>query len=159
MRRFVYWLFPLTAAAVALFIAVFLFRINLPASVPEEPQKGEEDPFSVPATIAQSWIGRFTPDEDKGYLYPVNEVHLELDSGGASRLPAYRLEAPVKDSYELFCLKQELANSGLSYFMHTEGETMTLLVDSDDRNRLESLVTKLKTYQIPATLSPYTEEQ
>ena len=36
---------------------------------------------------------------------------------------------------------------------------VTLLVDSNDRNVLASLVTKLKTYQITATVSPYTEEK
>ncbi len=157
MRRFAYWLFPLTTAAVAVFIVVFMIRINPSVPLSEHDMVEEDHSLNVPASAQESWIGRFSMNEEKGYFYPINEVHLDLAMGDVAPVTRYRLTVPLKDSYELFCLKQELLNSGLHYFFHKEGDAMTLLVDSDDQNRLESLVTKLKTYQITATLSPYEE--
>ena len=120
----------------------------------------ERDSSLIPdSDTEESWISRFSVGGEKEYFYPINEVHMELGIGEETPVTRYRISVPLKDSYELFCLKQELVNSGLHYFLRKEGETMTLLIDSDDRSRLESLVTKLKTYQIMATVSPYTEEQ
>lgn len=161
MRRFAYWLFPLIAGAVALFLVVFIIQINPSAPLLESMEGETESNVSDPLDGAKgSWMERFSMGEEKGYVYPINEVSLELDmSGEAAPAARYRLTVPLKNSYELFCLKQELKNSGFPYFFQKEGNAMTLLVESDDQNRLASLVTKLKTYQITATLSPYTEEK
>ena len=158
MRRFAYWLFPLTAVGVAIFIVVFLIRINpsLPSS--DDPDYTADDAGHIPSALEGSWISRFSVGEEKDYSYPINEVHMELGRAENTADTRYRISVPLRDSYELFCLKQELLNSGLHYYLHKEGEKMTLLIDSDERSRLESLVTKLKTYQITATVSPYTEE-
>jgi hypothetical protein len=43
--------------------------------------------------------------------------------------------------------------------MQNQEDTMILTIDSTDQSQLQSLVTKLKTYQITTTLSPYTEEK
>lgn len=160
MQRFAYWLFPLIAGAVALFIVVFMIQIN-PSAPTWAPEGENEDNASLEPLPKEeaSWLARFSLGEEKGYLYPINDVSLILDMpDSAPAASRYRLSVPLKSSYELFCLKQELKNSGLPYFFQKEGKTMTLLVESDDQNRLATLVTKLKTYQISATLSPYTEE-
>jgi hypothetical protein len=84
MRRFAYWLFPLTAAAVAVFIVVFLVRINapIPASHPmHEEREGGSPLFSA---TRGSWMEGFSLSDERGYAYPLNEVHLELDTGGDS---------------------------------------------------------------------------
>lgn len=144
----------------AIFIVMFMIQIN-PSAPILEPEGFDEDNVSLspPSKEEASWLERFSLGEEKGYLYPINEVSLILDMpDSAPAASRYRLSVPLKSSYELFCLKQELKNSGLPYFFQKEGKTMTLLVESDDQNRLASLVTKLKTYQISATVSPYTEE-
>ncbi|MEW5832618.1 MAG: hypothetical protein AB1763_07275 [Campylobacterota bacterium] len=160
MRRVAYWLFPLIAAAVAAFIVIFMIQIN--PSVPLSERfsgGGEETSSSAASAEEESWLERFSRSEEKDYHYPVNEVHMVLDAGEHPEVPAYRMTVPLKDSYELFCVKQELYNKALPYFLQKEGDAMTLLVDSNDEKTLASLVTKLKTYQITATLSPYTEEK
>jgi hypothetical protein len=159
MRRATYWLSPLIAAGVAIFIVVLLFKINPKA--PNVEAIVDEDIQSSQSPVGQkSWMSRFSVSEEKGYFYPVNEVSLKLDMGGGNSASAmYRLSVGLKTSYELFCVKQELKKSSLPYFMHKEGKIMTLTVDSTDQSRLASLVTKLKTYQITATVSPYTEEK
>lgn len=160
MRRFTYWLFPLIAAAVAAFIVVFMVQINPSVPLSERfSAEGNDVSSGIAGAEESSWLERFSQSGDKDYFYPVNEVHLVLDAGETPLVPNYRLTVPLKDSYELFCVKQELHNKALPYFLQREGDAMTLLVDSNDQNTLASLVTKLKTYQITATLSPYTEEK
>jgi hypothetical protein len=159
MRRVAYWLFPLIAGAVAAFIVVLMIYINpsLPHSaIPGG--AGDQKLSDASPAEEKGWIERYSQTGEKEYLYPVNEVHLVLDTGEHPAVPNYRLRVPLKDSYELFCVKQELYNKALPYFLQREGDAMTLLVDSHDEKTLASLVTKLKTYQITATMSPYTEE-
>jgi hypothetical protein len=84
MRRFAYWLFPLTAAAVAVFIVVFLVRINAPVPAAQPmPEEGEEG-TSLLSSTQGSWMEGLSLSDERGYAYPVNEVRLELDTGGDS---------------------------------------------------------------------------
>ncbi|MGD9969462.1 MAG: hypothetical protein AB7S65_03335 [Sulfuricurvum sp.] len=162
MRRRAYWPFALIAGGVAVFIVVFLIKINPSSPRPDAVENGENEKGLSDRSdeSGASWLDRFSIKNDTGTLYPLNEVSLELDFGNSDpSVQRYRLSVPLKNSTELFRLKQELKNSGFTYFFQKEGDAMTLLVDSDDQNKLASLVTKLKTYQISATVSPYTEEK
>jgi len=161
MRRAAYWLFPLIAVAVAVFIIIFMIQINPAAPVLKNGMDDDQNDGSMQASEQKnSWLDHFSISEEKGYFYPVNEVSLKLTQGEEAIVPEhYRLTVPLKSSYELFCVKEELKKSELPYFMRKEGQSMTLFVDSNDQNKLASLVTKLKTYQITATVSPYTEEK
>lgn len=161
MQRFAYWLFPLIAVAVAIFIVVFMFQINSAVPVSDERKAMHVASSTAPATEENlGWLERFSFGGDKGYFYPVNELTLELDTSADTNAgESFRLSVPLKNQYELFCLKQELKKAKFSYFLQKEGDAMTLLVDSNDQAELESLVTKLKTYQITATVSPLIEEK
>lgn len=162
MQRIAYWLFPLIAVAVAIFIVVFMIQINSTAPLAKgegSPHKeGEESDMKVKGEAG--WLERFSLEEDKSYFYPLNELTLELDTLSAhEKEVSFRLSVPLKNDYELFCLKQELKKRDFPYFLQKEGDDMTLLVDSNNQSELESLVTKLKTYQIMATVSPLIEEK
>jgi hypothetical protein len=160
MRRAAYWLVPLIAFAVALFIGIFLVKINpaIPKVNPIEKDHtvdngGLKDKFG-------SWISRLSGDQEDEYFYPVNEVTLNLDMGDTPvATTVYRLSVKPKNSDELLRIKEVLKNSELPYDMDDEEENKILTVDSNDKAQLQSLVTKLKNYQITATLSPYTEEK
>ena len=162
MRRAAYWLFPLIALAVAVFIVVLLIKINPSAPVLKiAPEEGDTDSLVKGKSASGSWLDRFSITEDKGYFYPVNEVSLKLDMGDehiASSM--YRLVAVLNGSNDILHVKEELSNSELPYRLYkAEGDMMTLTVDSTDQTQLASLVTKLKTYQITANVSPFTEEK
>ncbi|MDP3301009.1 MAG: hypothetical protein Q8S36_03475 [Sulfuricurvum sp.] len=160
MRRFAYWLFPIIAILVAVFIVVFMIDIN--PAIPTMGQDTASDDSSKPMVTnddAVGWIKHFNINNEKEYFYPVNEVTIVLDdgeSGTKSRL--HRLVVPLKDSYEFFCLKQELEKNNLPYLLNQEGEGMTALIDSSDQAKLTALVEKLKTYQISATFSSFKED-
>lgn len=159
MRRFAYWLFPLIAILVAIFIVVLMIDIN--PAVPTLQQDGTLDESSKPMNteISAGWIKHFKVKRDQEYAYPVNEVTITLDDNETiSKTKGYRLVVPLKDSYEFFCLKQEIKESNISYLLNQDRDSMTVLIDSADRNALTALVAKLKTYQISATLSSFKEE-
>ncbi len=160
MRRFAYWLFPIIAIAVAVFIVVLMIEIN-----PSAPEIGRDKALDetlksiVSNESSIGWIKRFNVKSEKEYFYPVNEVTIALDDNeGRTKAQRYRLVVPLQDSYEFFCLKQELKNSNLPYLLNQDGEAMTALIDSTDQAKLTALVAKLKTYQISATLSSFKED-
>ncbi|MDD5158551.1 MAG: hypothetical protein PHI47_00765 [Sulfuricurvum sp.] len=81
MRRAAYWLFPLIALTVAVFIVVFMIQINPAAPVlNERPGEAETEVASHFNPEIGNWIERFSTTEEKGYFYPVNELTLELDA-------------------------------------------------------------------------------
>ena len=159
MRRFAYWLFPLIAIAVAIFIVVFMIEINPVAPAIRQDASLDEVSQPIGAEGSPSWIKHFKVKRDKEYFYPVNEVTIALDDNESSiKAKRYHLVVPLKDSYEFFCLKQELKESNLPYLLNQDGDAMTVLIDSTDQKTLTALVTKLKTYQISATLSSFKED-
>lgn len=89
MQRIAYWLFPLIAVAVAIFIVVFMIQINSAAPPLHDEGSAELQGSSSPDSKGNAgWLKHFSLGEDKGYLYPVNELTLELDTndslGGSS---------------------------------------------------------------------------
>ncbi|MDQ1297476.1 MAG: hypothetical protein QG558_14 [Campylobacterota bacterium] len=160
MRRFAYWLFPLIAIMVAIFIVVFMIDINPAAPTLQRDTALDETAQPTSAEDSPGWIKHFKVKREKEYVYPVNEVTIALDDNESlSKAKRYHLVVPLKDSYEFFCLKQELKENNLPYLLNQDGGSMTVLIDSTDRNKLAALVVKLKTYQISATLSSLKEDQ
>lgn len=117
------------------------------------PQQNSDSSFS--------WLEKFVAGEQKGYFYPVNEVTLILGGDeNTTQAQNYRVTAPVKDSYQLFCVKQEVKQYALPSNIKKEGDNVTMVViESADQEKLQSLVQKLKNYQISALLSPIEEEK
>jgi hypothetical protein len=160
MRRAAIWLFPLIAFGVALFIAIFLVQINPSAPALSSSQSTDEPQSDEGLTGKwESWLTHFSDPLERGYFYPVNEVTLKLDPDEeGSLLQLYRVSVNVTTPEELLQVKEELSLAALPFDMHNRDDLKIVTVDSTDQAQLLSLVTKLKTYQITATLSPYTEE-
>ena len=154
MRRFAYWLFPTIAIFVAVFVVAFMIEINPNVPVVNE----DEDPHSkslISDEHSRGWMNDLHLDEEKGYFYPVNELSIQTDDTLSDvKTQKYHLMVHLKDSYEFFYLKQELKKTKFSYLLNQEGDLLSVEIDSSDHNALSNLVTKLKTYQISATLSP-----
>lgn len=159
MRRFAYWLFPVIAIVVAIFIVVFIIDINPAAPTLHQDAAMDENEQPIAEEGSPGWLNNFKTKRDQEYVYPVNEVTIELnDNESLSKAQRYQLMVPLKDSYEFFCLKQELKDSNLPFFLNQDGDSMSVLIDSTNRETLTTLVTKLKTYQISATLSSRKED-
>lgn len=78
-QRAIYWLFPLIALAVAVFISYFLIQIN-----PSAPKVSLSDVDEVlppkESSSENNWLKGVIGDNDKEYFYPVNEVDIRLDT-------------------------------------------------------------------------------
>jgi len=160
VRKILKWLTPLIAGSVAVFIAVFLISINSnEASLNLAPLEHKSE-----VAVKESekvWLNHFSKAEKTGYFYPVNEVLIQVDLNEkivAAGATIYKLSAQLLDPYQLFCLKEELKQHQLKYYLKKDKSGAELLIYSKDREKLNSLVEVLKNYQISATIGLYKED-
>lgn len=152
------WLTPLLAAGVAIFIVFFLISINA------KEEFIESEPLVFKNEIVQKkpkkvWLDHFSQTQRLGYFYPVNEVYVKLDlDENITKTITYKLSAPLLDPYQLFCLKEELRQHKLKYFLEKDNKSVELLIFSKNIDKLNSLVKVLKNYQISATVKSFKEE-
>lgn len=158
MRKILKWLTPLIAAGVAVFIIFFLISINsnetyIKLSPLEHKSSATvEEPKKV-------WLNHLSKSEKLGYFYPVNEVFIQVDlNEKIVSETVYKLSAPILDPYQLFCLKEELKQHRLKYYLKKDKSGAELLIFSKDRDKLNSLVEVLKNYQISANVGLYKED-
>ena len=158
MQKLLKWFAPLLALGVAVFIIFFLISIN--SSV----EFGDSEPLALKSEVVQKkpekvWLNHFSKTQRLGYSYPVNEVYVQVDlDEKITKTITYKLSASLLDPYQLFCLKEELKQHRLRYYLKKDREGVELLIYSQDVNKLNSLVKVLKNYQISATVKPYKEE-
>jgi hypothetical protein len=161
MLRYVHWLAPLIALGVAVYIALFMFRVNQTDPLPPvEPVPLESGKPTTPPQTEKQWLDALAANERQGYFYPVNEIYIELDLNQQFvHEKTYRLSARLRDPLQLFCLKQELKQHHLRYTLKHQDDGVELLVYSKEQSELEALVNALKNYQITASFLPYEEDQ
>lgn len=159
MHKTAYWLFPLIASAVAIFIVLFFIDIHPATSSRLDNTKSHSAKELVAEDEKTSWIGRLSEIRQPEYLYPINEVSLEMNPLMQSDdKKSYHLSVKLASSYDFFCLKQELEKTKLSYLLNQSSASMSVEIDSSDLIALNNLIEKLKMYQISATLSPFKKD-
>ncbi len=157
MQKILKWFTPVLALGVAIFIYFFLLSINSS----EEPL--HTDPLVYKSEVVEKkedklWLNHFSQTERLGYFYPVNEVFVKVDlDEKIIKTIMYKLSAPLLDPYQLFCLKEELKQHQLKYYLQKDKSGIELLIYSKEIDKLNSLVKILKNYQISATVMPYNE--
>ncbi|MDD2448339.1 MAG: hypothetical protein PHS42_07505 [Sulfurimonas sp.] len=158
MKKILKWFTPVLALGVAIFIIFFLISIN------PSYEQDYGQPLTHKSEILQKkpqdvWLNHFSKTQKLGYFYPVNEVFIELDlNEEIVSKTTYKLSASLLDPYQLFCLKEELKQHGLKYYLVREKNSVELLIYSRDVDRLNSLVRVLKNYQISANVELFKED-
>ena len=158
MQKILKWFTPLIAVGVAVFIIFFLISINANEdTVSLAPLKHETK--TTPKEEKKVWLNNFSKTERLGYFYPVNEVLIQVDLNEEVKVQTiYKLVASLLDPYQLFCLKEELSQHKLKYYLKRDKKGVELLIYSKDKQKLNSLVRVLKNYQISAKISLYKED-
>jgi len=158
MQKLLKWFAPLLALGVAVFIIFFLISINSNDDFVDIKPLSQESEV-VAKKPKKDWLNHFSKTQRLGYFYPVNEVYIEvdLDSKIASKT-IYKLFASLTDPYQLFCLKEELKQHKLRYYLKRDKNGVELLIYSKNRDKLNSLVRVLKNYQISAKIGLYKED-
>jgi len=158
MQKILKWFAPVLTIGVAIFIIFFLLSIN------SDDVYLESKSLSLNSKIPQkqpekNWLNHFSESERLGYFYPVNEVYVQIDlNEKITKVITYKLSAKLLDPYQLFCLKEELKQHGLKYYLEKDRTGVNLLIYSQDVDKLNSLVNVLKNYKILATIKPYKED-
>jgi len=158
MHKILKWLTPLIAVGVAIFIIFFLISIN------SNEVYSESKPLTLdtkPLQIKQEkiWLDSFNKSERQGYFYPVNEVYVKVDlAEKITKTITYKLSAKLLDPYQLFCLKEELKNHKLKYYLKKDKMNIDLFIYSQNVDKLKNLVKVLKNYNIAAVIKPYKED-
>ncbi|MEA1982909.1 MAG: hypothetical protein U9N39_05130 [Campylobacterota bacterium] len=158
MHKILKWLTPLIAVGVAIFILFFLISINSSEVYLEsEPLTIESKTEDVkPEKV---WLNSFSESERLGYSYPVNEVYIKVNlQEKITKTITYKLSAKLLDPYQLFCLKEELKNHKLKYYLKKDKSNVDLFIYSQNVGKLKNLVKVLKNYKISATVEPYKED-
>ncbi|OIP53065.1 MAG: hypothetical protein AUK54_09870 [Helicobacteraceae bacterium CG2_30_36_10] len=158
MQKILKWLTPVLALGVAIFIIFFLISINSVAEIKDiEPIVYKSE--VIKEKPKKLWLNNFSNTERLGYFYPVNEVYIEVDlDEKITNTITYKLSASLLDPYQLFCLKEELKQHKLRYYLTKDINRVELLIFSKNIEKLNSLVRVLKNYQISAQIQPYKEE-
>ncbi len=158
MQKILKWLTPFIGVGVAIFIVFFLISINsIDEYIEQEPLVSKNK--LVEKKQKKVWLEHFSQTQRLGYFYPVNEVYVKVDlDEKITKTITYKLSAPLLDPYQLFCLKEELKNHRLKYFLQKNKMGVELLIFSKNIKKLNSLVKVLKNYQILATIKSYKEE-
>ena len=158
MQRFIKWFAPIVAIGVAIFITYFLISINSDTVVVDD------EPLSYQETTKQenkqkNWLDHFSKSKKLGYFYPVNEIYLKVDlNEKITKTITYKLTANIQDPYQLFCLKEELENYKMKYFLKKDKYGVDLFIYSRNVNKLNDLVKVLKNYKINAQVEHYKED-
>lgn len=158
LQKILKWLTPLIGVGVAIFLVFFLISINSSDEfIDEEPLEYRDKPIAKKQK--KVWLDHFSQTQRLGYFYPVNEVYVKLDlDEKITKTITYKLSAPLLDPYQLFCLKEELKQHKLKYFLEKNKMGVELLIFSKNIDKLNSLVKVLKNYQISATVKSFKEE-
>jgi len=158
MQKILKWFTPLIAVGVAVFIIFFLISINANEEI------ASLAPLKHTSKIVEKkekkvWLNSFSKTERLGYFYPVNEVLIEVElTEKVKTKTIYKLSASLLDPYQLFCLKEELSQHKLKYYLKRDKKSVELLIYSKDKQKLNSLVRVLKNYQIKAKISLHKED-
>ena len=158
MQKILKWFTPIIGIGVAIFIIFFLISIN------SSQKFVESEPLILNDEVVQKkpkkvWLNHFSQTQRLGYFYPVNEVYIKIDlDEKITKVITYKLSAPLLDPYQLFCLKEELKQHELKYFLEKDANGVELLIFSKNIDKLNSLVKVLKNYQISAMIESYKEE-
>ncbi|MDA7817535.1 hypothetical protein N9A28_05045 [Sulfurimonas sp.] len=158
MQNILKWFTPLIAVGVAVFLVFFLISIN------SGENKSDLAPLKIESKVVAKeekkvWLNHFSQSQRLGYFYPVNEVLIKVDlNEKVLTSTIYKLSAALLDPYQLFCLKEELNNHKLKYYLKRDKSGVDLLIYSKDVKKLNSLVRVLKNYQISAKVSLYKED-
>ena len=158
MQKLIKWLAPIVAIGVAIFLTYFLISINSQTALLDNEPLGFQDKAKQ-VNIEKSWLNHFSKTKKLAYSYPVNEIYLKMDlDEKITKAITYKLSANIQDPYQLFCLKEELAQYKLKYFLQKDKQGVYLLIYSRNINRLNSLVKVLKDYKINAQVEYYKKD-
>ncbi|MDE5602460.1 MAG: hypothetical protein K2I71_00850 [Helicobacter sp.] len=142
----------------ACFILVTLFvlirkyidaiTVTLPAFKPYELAVDNNE---LDFTNSSNWVEKLSSKSSSPFVYPAPVMQVKLlleDDVQKSNEEAFRVSVGVIDDYQFFCMNQVLSAHKIKYSYYKVGETIWLIVLTQDESYLRSVLDKLKHYEI-----------
>lgn len=102
------------------------------------------------------WLDRLSGQDEREFIYPASELQVKLlfaDELKQSSKEIFRVSVGVINDYQFFCINQVLGAYNIEYSYYKIGESISLVVATEDENYLRSVLEKLRHYEINYTLS------
>ncbi len=159
MHYIVKWFTPIITIGVIIFIILFLLKINAPIKLSNAISLSKKVNRKIDKFENNSWIINLKKNKQKSYFYPVNEIFIHADlSNEMIHKKNYKVLAHISTLYQFFCLREELREEKIKYFLKNNNNMVELLVYSRNQKKLNFLIKTLKTYNIKAVISPLKKE-
>ena len=103
---------------------------------------------------SRTWIEAFADSKESEFSFPVNELYMQIDLKKyiPPKVKSYRLVVDRADRYSLFCIVQILSQMNLPYIVEKRDKIPTIYIGSKTRDLLNSVVQKLKDYDIESRI-------
>ncbi|MCW1360018.1 hypothetical protein OLQ22_02070 [Campylobacter jejuni] len=99
----------------------------------------------------ETWQDKLSQLPKKNYVPAVQyfSMYFEVDTSAFEpKQRYYQLLISKNDVYSMFCLKQTLNLFNVQYSLVSTKDNTQIILDTDDKNILEGIIKKLKTYDI-----------
>ncbi len=152
MKRVLKWLALLFAVSSAVFVLIFLYIV------------GSDEPIQHPKPLVFNsslkkqqgeafWLNHLLKLKEQKDYFPMEEVYIRtnmlLPQG---KKGVYALQVGRLDSYQLFCLQEELKRRKFRYAFNKQPKSVELYVESKNRKKVHDLTKVLKNYKIDAKI-------
>lgn len=112
------------------------------------------------ATIGVSsglgWLNELSAKKEMSYLYPASELRVKLlfgDNLKRGDTETFRVSVGIIDDYQFFCINQVLSANNIDYSYYRVGESIWLVVATEDEAYLRDVLEELKHYEIDYSIS------
>lgn len=103
-----------------------------------------------------SWLNQLSAKDGVSYLYPASELRVKLlfeNNLKKDETETFRVSVGIIDDYQFFCINQVLSANNIDYSYYKVGESIWLVVATDNEKYLRSVLEELKHYEIQYSLS------
>lgn len=105
---------------------------------------------------AFNWLDRFLGQSKRDFVYPASELQVKLLYENEAKRGAreiFRISVGTIDDYQFFCINQVFEAHNIEYSYYKIGESIWLVVATEDKDYLHDVLEKLKHYAISYTIS------
>lgn len=102
----------------------------------------------------KTWTQELANTNNVDFKFPVNELFMQIDlkTYVPPKVKFFRLIIDRTDRYSLFCILQTLSSFNLPFVLEKETQTPNVFVTSKTKEKLLSVVERLKEYDIESKI-------
>lgn len=150
----------LSMALVATFVLIFQFGDSHGSEdfLNPEPSKN-----LTKEKESEGWTKKLANVNRANYHFPVNDLFIKIDlkqkKDEKSVFVSYELVVEDFSRYSLFCVRQVLHSSPLSYIVMTQKDKQSIVIKSTNKNSLDKISEQLKKYEVKSKIKEVKNEK